>query len=59
MVRPYRFRLEEFLKLPLPERGVELLEGEVCRMAPIGSRHAHVLDLWTETFPKAALEALW
>ncbi|BDG19382.1 hypothetical protein TthSNM11_15850 [Thermus thermophilus] len=53
MVRPYRFSLEEFLKLPLPERGVELLEGEIYQMAPIGSRHAHVLDLWTQVFVKA------
>jgi len=34
MVRPYRFRLEEFLKLPLPGKGVELLEGEVYQMVP-------------------------
>ncbi|BBL82447.1 hypothetical protein TthAA37_13180 [Thermus thermophilus] len=53
MVRPYRFSLEEFLKLPLPERGVELLEGEIYQMAPIGSRHAHVLDLWVQVFVKA------
>uniref|UniRef100_A0A831XHX7 Uma2 family endonuclease n=1 Tax=Thermus islandicus TaxID=540988 RepID=A0A831XHX7_9DEIN len=46
MVRPYRFRLEEFLKLPLPERGVELLEGEVYQMAPIGPRHAYTVNRW-------------
>ncbi|WP_038057311.1 hypothetical protein [Thermus amyloliquefaciens] len=44
MVRPYRFSLEEFLRLPLPERGVELLRGEIYQRAPIGSRHADVVD---------------
>jgi len=53
MVRPYRFRLEEFLKLPLPERGVELLKGEIYQMAPIGSCHADILDRWTEAFVMA------
>lgn len=53
MVRPYRFSLEEFLRFPLPERRMELLEGEVYQMAPIGSRDAHLLDLWTQAFVKA------
>jgi Uma2 family endonuclease len=53
MVRPYRFRLEEFFRLPLPERGLELLKGEIYQMAPIGSRHADILDRWTEVFIKA------
>lgn len=48
MVRPYRFSLEEFLRLPLPERGVELLRGEIYQMAPIGSRHADLVDRWAE-----------
>lgn len=34
MVRPYRFSLEGFFKLPLPERGVELLKGEPCQGIP-------------------------
>ncbi|GAA6761883.1 MULTISPECIES: Uma2 family endonuclease [Thermus] len=50
MVRPYRFSLEEFLRLPLPERGVELLEGEIYQMAPIGPRHAYVLNRWNRLF---------
>ncbi|MEZ0346937.1 MAG: Uma2 family endonuclease [Thermus sp.] len=53
MVRPYRFSLEEFLKLPLPERGVELLEGEIYQMAPIGSRHAFVVERWDEVLRKS------
>ncbi|RTG91792.1 Uma2 family endonuclease [Thermus scotoductus] len=48
MVRPYRFSLEEFLRLPLPERGVELLRGEIYQMAPIGSRHVDLVDRWAE-----------
>ncbi|GGM91349.1 hypothetical protein GCM10007092_00370 [Thermus composti] len=55
MVRPYRFSLEEFLKLPLPERGVELLQGEIYQMAPIGPRHAYAVNRWNrllvEHFP--------
>ena len=50
MVRPYRFSLEEFLKLPLPERGVELLEGEIYQMAPIGPRHAYAVNRWNRVF---------
>ncbi|APD10081.1 MULTISPECIES: Uma2 family endonuclease [Thermus] len=58
MVRPYRFSLEEFLKLPLPERGVELLEGEIYQMAPIGPRHAYVLNRWNRLFVERFPEAL-
>ncbi|WP_413217570.1 Uma2 family endonuclease [Thermus oshimai] len=53
MVRPYRFSLEEFFKLPLPERGVELLKGELYQMAPIGSRHADLVDRWAEGLMEA------
>ncbi|WP_038042140.1 Uma2 family endonuclease [Thermus tengchongensis] len=60
MVRPYRFSLEEFLRLPLPERGVELLRGEIYQMAPIGPRHAYMVNrlnrLLVQTFPQALVQ---
>ncbi len=48
MVRPFRFYLEGFPQLPLPERGMELLRGETHQMAPIGSRPADPGDRWAE-----------
>ncbi|WP_337845852.1 Uma2 family endonuclease [Thermus sp.] len=60
MVRPYRFSLEGFFKLPLPERGVELLRGELYRMAPIGPKPAYLLNrlnqLFLERFPEALVQ---
>jgi Uma2 family endonuclease len=53
MVRPYRFRLEEFFRLPLPERGVELLKGEIYQMAPIGPRHAYTVNRWNRVLQEA------
>lgn len=40
MARRYRFGIEEFERLFRGIRGVELLEGEVYQMSPIGPKHA-------------------
>lgn len=50
-----RFDVEEYHKMAEagvfhPAERVELLEGEVVRMAPIGSRHAECVDRLTRLF---------
>jgi Uma2 family endonuclease len=48
-MRPHRFSVEEYYRMGeagvfAPEQRVELIEGEVVEMAPIGSRHADWVD---------------
>ncbi len=46
--RPHRFNVDEYHRLGelgfLPEHGVELIEGEIIDMAPIGDKHVRVVN---------------
>ena len=43
MAQRYRFGIEEFERLFQGVTGVELLDGEVYQMSPIGPKHAEVV----------------
>ena len=57
--RPHRLTVDEYYRmaevglLP-PDARVELIDGEIIDMAPIGSRHAAAVDLLAERFIQAA-----
>ena len=56
---PYRFSVEEFHKLGetgffQPKDRVELLDGEIIVMSPIGIRHAMAVSWITESFVEQA-----
>ncbi|WP_201738474.1 Uma2 family endonuclease [Thermus thermamylovorans] len=53
MARRYRFGIEEFERLFRGIAGVELLEGEVYQMSPIGPRHAEVVARLVTRFAQA------
>jgi Uma2 family endonuclease len=56
--RPHRLTVDEYYRmaevglLP-PDARVELIEGEIIDMAPIGSRHAAAVDFLAERFFRA------
>src|SRR5437867_3219591 len=47
-LRHHKFTADQYLKMGelgvLPKRGVELIEGEILDMAPIGDRHNASVD---------------
>nr|WP_240307639.1 Uma2 family endonuclease [Thermus caldifontis] len=53
MAQGYRFGIEEFERLFRGVTGVELLEGEVYQMSPIGPRHAEVVARLVTRFAQA------
>src|SRR5438046_6626490 len=51
--RPHRLTVDEYHRMAeagvlRPDARVELIEGEIIDMAPIGSRHAAAVDLLAE-----------
>jgi Uma2 family endonuclease len=60
--RPHRLTVDEYYRmaevglLP-PDARVELIEGEIIDMAPIGSRHAAAVDLLAKRFIRAVDES--
>ena len=56
--RPHRLTVDEYYRMAKvgllpPNARVELIEGEIIDMAPIGSRHAAAVDLLAERFIEA------
>ncbi|WP_027891242.1 Uma2 family endonuclease [Calidithermus chliarophilus] len=49
MATRYRFSVEEFERLFAEVKGVELLEGEIYEMSPIGPKHAAAVGRMTGT----------
>jgi Uma2 family endonuclease len=52
---PRRFTVEEYYRMGRagilgPEERVELLDGEIIKMSPIGPRHAYIVDSASRTF---------
>ncbi|MBW6394579.1 Uma2 family endonuclease [Thermus sp. SYSU G05001] len=53
MAQRYRFGIEEFERLFQGVTGVELLDGEVYQMSPIGPKHAEVVARLVTRFAQA------
>ena len=60
--RPHRLTVDDYYRMAevgllSPEARVELIEGGIVDMAPIGSRHAAAVDLLAERFIRAVAGA--